>query len=115
MHTGSVVGMTGNVGQSAYAASKAGLVGLTRSLALELVNKNVTVNLISPGFVDTPFIADLDLEKVKGQVPLRRVATADEIASCVHFLATSPSISGQNLIVDGGMSLSPMSHFSFAH
>lgn len=121
------MGELGNVGQASYASSKAGLIGLTRSLALELSPKHITVNLVSPGislssfvkqpqtdpfrivcsgYVDTDFIGDLDLNQIRGQVPSGRIASPHDVAAAVHFLALSPSITGQNLFVDGGLALS---------
>jgi 3-oxoacyl-[acyl-carrier protein] reductase len=103
----SVVGLFGNGGQANYAASKAGLVGLTKSIGKELGAKGVTANVVAPGFVETDMTADLppDLlaEAVK-RLPARRAGTSDEIAHAVAFLASDEAayITGQVLCVDGG-------------
>jgi len=103
----SVVGIFGNGGQANYAASKAGLIGLTRSIGKELGAKGVTANVVAPGFVETDMTADLpaDLlaEAVK-RLPARRAGTPDEIAHAVGFLASDEAayITGQVLCVDGG-------------
>jgi 3-oxoacyl-[acyl-carrier protein] reductase len=106
----SVVGVTGNAGQANYAASKAGLIGLTRSVAKELAGRGVCVNAVAPGFVATDMTAAIDeaaAAKLEGEIPLGRVAEAREIASVVGFLAGPGGdyITGQTLIVDGGLSL----------
>jgi 3-oxoacyl-[acyl-carrier protein] reductase len=106
----SIVGLTGNAGQSNYAASKAGLIGLTRSLAKELASRGVCVNAIAPGFVDTDMTASLD-EKARAalvlKIPLNRIGTPEEIALAVDFLAGPGGayITGQTLVVDGGLSI----------
>jgi 3-oxoacyl-[acyl-carrier protein] reductase len=104
----SVVGQMGNVGQANYCASKAGLMGLTRSNARELARRNVTVNAVAPGFIATD-MTDALPEKVKqellAQIPLERLGSADDIANAVLFLAMEKSayITGQVLAVNGGM------------
>jgi 3-oxoacyl-[acyl-carrier protein] reductase len=104
----SVVGIHGNGGQANYAASKAGLIGLTKSLARETASRGVRVNAIAPGFIDTDMTAVLP-EKVKEamleQIPLKRLGTPEDIARAVLFLASDASayITGQVLAVDGGM------------
>ncbi|SNB45642.1 3-oxoacyl-[acyl-carrier-protein] reductase [Geobacter sp. DSM 9736] len=104
----SVVGQMGNIGQANYCASKAGLMGLTRSNARELARRNVTVNAVAPGFIATD-MTDALPEKVKqellAQIPLERLGTADDIANAVLFLAMENSayITGQVLAVNGGM------------
>lgn len=104
----SVVGETGNVGQAAYAASKAGLIGLTKALARELASRNVRVNAVSPGFIDTDMTAGLapDLkEKITESIPLGRLGSADEVAKAVLFLASDAAsyVTGEVLKVNGGM------------
>ncbi|MCP3919220.1 MAG: beta-ketoacyl-ACP reductase [bacterium] len=106
----SVVGLIGSPGQSNYAASKAGVIGMTRSVAKELAGRGVCVNAIAPGFIDTDMTAALD-EKARGDllgsVPLKRMGTPDDVAAAVDFLA-GPSggyITGQTMVVDGGLSL----------
>lgn len=95
---GSVVGLSGNAGQCAYSASKAGLVGFTRSLAKEVASRGIRVNLVSPGFVLTDMLNDLPektLQLAKGRVPLGRLGESKEIAETVLYLATSSYITGQ--------------------
>jgi 3-oxoacyl-[acyl-carrier protein] reductase len=104
----SVVGVAGNPGQANYAASKAGLIGFTKSLAKELGSRAVRVNVVAPGFIDTPMTAELSEEARNGliaQVPLGRFAEAWEVASVCRFLASDRSryITGQVIRVDGGM------------
>lgn len=102
----SVVGVTGNVGQANYAASKAGIIGLTKATAKELAARGVTCNAIAPGFVETDMTAALS-EDVQAQmlevIPLKRCAQPEEIASAAVFLADHSYITGQVLNVDGGM------------
>jgi 3-oxoacyl-[acyl-carrier protein] reductase len=104
----SVVGLHGNGGQANYAASKAGLVAVTKSLALETAGRGVRVNAVAPGYIDTDMTAGLP-DKVKEvfleQIPLKRVGTAQDVANAVLFLASDEStyITGQVLPVDGGM------------
>ena len=104
----SVVGLMGNAGQINYAASKAGLFGLTKSLARELAGRNVTVNAVAPGFITTDMTADLSEElqtKVKSTIPLGRLGEPEEIAHAVAYLASPDAgyVTGQVLTVDGGM------------
>jgi 3-oxoacyl-[acyl-carrier protein] reductase len=104
----SVVGETGNVGQAAYAASKAGLIGLTKSLARELASRNIRVNAVSPGFIDTDMTAGLNAElkaKMTEGIPLGRLGSADEVARAVLFLAGDAAsyVTGEVLKVNGGM------------
>ena len=104
----SVVGETGNVGQAAYAASKAGLIGLTKSLARELSSRNIRVNAVSPGFIDTDMTAGLNAElkaKMTEGIPLGRLGSSDEVARAVLFLASDAAsyVTGEVLKVNGGM------------
>jgi 3-oxoacyl-[acyl-carrier protein] reductase len=106
----SVVGLSGSVGQVNYAASKAGLVGLARSLARELGSRSITANVIAPGFVETDMTAVLDDERraeIIGQVPLARYASPEEIAGVVSFLASPAAayINGAVIPVDGGLGM----------
>lgn len=104
----SVVGQMGNAGQANYCASKAGLMGLTRSNARELAKRNITVNAVAPGFIVsdmTEALPDKVKQEMAAQIPLERFGTADDIANAVVFLATDASayITGQVLAVNGGM------------
>ncbi len=104
----SVVGVTGNPGQTNYAASKAGLIGFTKSLAREIGSRKITVNTVAPGFIDTDMTRELSEEQKKnmiGQIPLGRLGNADEIASAVVFLASPGAayITGETIHVNGGM------------
>jgi 3-oxoacyl-[acyl-carrier protein] reductase len=104
----SVVGITGNKGQANYAASKAGLIGLTKSVAKELASRNILCNAVAPGYIETEMTAELG-EQVKtalmGQIPMGRLGSGDDIASVVRFLAGPGAayITGQVIVVDGGM------------
>ena len=104
----SVVAFSGNVGQANYCASKAGILGLTRALALELAARNVTVNAVAPGFIDTDMTAKLD-EKVRQQfidrVPAGRLGSTEDVAEAVAFLASEAAayITGQTIHVNGGL------------
>jgi 3-oxoacyl-[acyl-carrier protein] reductase len=106
----SVVGLLGSGGQANYAASKAGMVGLARSLARELGSRNITTNVVAPGFVDTDMTAALDEKQqaaIKDAIPLGRVATPEEIAKVVRFLASDDAayITGAVIPVDGGLGM----------
>lgn len=104
----SVVGIKGNAGQSNYAASKAGIIGFTKSIALELGSRNIRSNAIAPGFIETEMTAALDPKVVEGwreSIPLKRGGTADDVANATVFLASDMStyITGQVINVCGGM------------
>ena len=104
----SVVGEMGNGGQTAYAATKAGLIGFTKSLAKELASRNVRANLVSPGFIDTDMTRDLpeDVRKAMlGAIPLGRLGSAEDVANAVCFLASGASayVTGELIRVNGGM------------
>ncbi|MDB1135774.1 3-oxoacyl-[acyl-carrier-protein] reductase [Candidatus Anaplasma sp. TIGMIC] len=104
----SVVGISGNVGQANYSASKAGIIGMSKTLALEFASRGITVNCVAPGFIDTPMVAvlpDKQKEQILSSIPLGRMGTAEEIASVVLFLASEESryITGQTIHVNGGM------------
>jgi 3-oxoacyl-[acyl-carrier protein] reductase len=106
----SVVGIMGNAGQTNYAASKAGLIGFSKSLARELAGRSVRVNVVAPGFIDTDMTAALpDAAKthLQTQIPLGRIGEAAEVAAVVAFLCSDQAsyITGQVLAVDGGMAM----------
>lgn len=104
----SVVGEMGNVGQTAYAATKAGLIGFTKSLARELASRNIRANLVSPGFIDTDMTRALPEEvrtQLLGSIPLGRLGSAEEVANVVAFLASDASsyVTGELVRANGGM------------
>ena len=104
----SIVGLTGNAGQANYAASKAGLIGLTKSVAREFASRNVTCNAIAPGFITTDMtskISDEVRETLLGKIPLGRFGEADDVAGVAVFLASDAAsyITGQVIVVDGGL------------
>ncbi len=104
----SVVGASGNAGQANYAAAKAGVAGMTRALARELGSRNITVNCVAPGFIDTDMTRGLNeaqTQALLGQIPLGRLGQADEVANAVVFLASAAGsyVSGATLHVNGGM------------
>ena len=100
----SVVGVTGNAGQCNYSASKAGIIGFTKSIAKELASRNIRANAIAPGFIDTDMTSVLS-DEVKAQIPMKRMGTAQEIANVAYFLGCEESsyITGQVINIDGGM------------
>jgi len=104
----SVVGIIGNRGQANYAASKAGLIGLTKSVAKEFASRNILANVIAPGFIETDMTASMTPEArevMSKQIPLERLGTAQDVANAVAFLASEQAayITGQVLVVDGGL------------
>jgi 3-oxoacyl-[acyl-carrier protein] reductase len=106
----SVVGLAGNAGQTNYAASKAGMIGFSHSLAKELASRNILVNCIAPGFIETNMTAAISDEKKEiatHHIPLKRMGTSQEVAHAALFLASAMSsyITGQVLVVDGGLSI----------
>lgn len=108
IHIGSVVGSSGNAGQTNYAAAKAGLLGFTKSLAREVGPRGVTVNTVAPGFIDTDMTRDLpqaQREALLGQIPLGRLGAPEEVAEVVAFLASPAAayVTGETIHVNGGM------------
>jgi len=104
----SVVGVTGNAGQSNYSASKAGIIGFTKSIAKELASRNIRANAVAPGFIDTDMTSVLSEDikaNINAQIPMKRMGTAREIANVVYFLGNEESsyITGQVINIDGGM------------
>ena len=104
----SVVGVSGNAGQANYAASKAGIIGFTKSVAKELASRNILANCVAPGFIKTDMIdvlSDSVKESINAQIPLKKMGTAEEVAKAVYFLGNEENtyITGQVLNVDGGM------------
>ncbi|HEV7335786.1 MULTISPECIES: 3-oxoacyl-[acyl-carrier-protein] reductase [Bosea] len=107
---GSVVGTSGNPGQGNYAASKAGLIGMSKSLAAEVASRNITVNVVAPGFIESPMTEVLNekqRESILADVPMGRLGVGDDIAAAVAYLASSEAgyVTGQTLHVNGGMAM----------
>lgn len=106
----SIVGVTGNPGQANYCASKAGMIGMSKSLAMEIASRGVTVNCVAPGFIETPMtdaLNDKQREAILANVPARRLGTGDEVASTVVWLASDEAayVTGQTIHVNGGMAM----------
>ena len=108
MNLASVVGLSGNIGQANYAASKAGLIGLTKSVAKELAGRGVTCNAVAPGFIETDMTAKLPEKTVaayEAEIPMKRLGTAEEVAQVVAFLASDAAsyVTGEVIRIDGGL------------
>ena len=106
----SVVGVTGNPGQANYCASKAGMIGFTKSIAQELATRGITANCVAPGFIEsemTDALNEKQRDAILGTIPTKRMGTADEVAACVAFLAADEAayVTGQTLHVNGGMAM----------
>ncbi len=106
----SVVGHTGNFGQANYSASKAGIIGMSKSVALELAKRNITVNCISPGFIETSMTAVLSDQQRKSlieKIPMGQIGSAEDVAYCVEFLVSEKSkyITGQTIHINGGLAM----------
>lgn len=100
----SIVGVYGNAGQANYAAAKAGLIGFTKALAKEVASRNVRVNAIAPGFIETDMTKDLPLDGMAEHIPMKKLGQPEDIAKAVKFLAEdAPYVTGQVLQVDGGL------------
>jgi 3-oxoacyl-[acyl-carrier protein] reductase len=104
----SVSGLMGNAGQTNYSASKAGLIGFTRSLSRELAGRKVTINAVAPGFIEsdmTKTLGEMIIEEAKKRIPAKRLGVPEDVAACVLFLASPAAsyVTGQTLTVDGGM------------
>jgi 3-oxoacyl-[acyl-carrier protein] reductase len=104
----SVVGSSGNVGQANYAASKAGLEGMTKSIALEVASRNITVNCIAPGFIKTAMTSEIlekNEDKIIQNIPVKRIGSPDDISNLTKFLASDKAsyITGQTFHINGGM------------
>jgi len=107
----SIVGHTGNLGQSNYSAAKAGIIGMSKSLAIEYAKKNITINCVSPGFIETAMTMNI-AEKVRlfltSRIPMGRLGTGEDVSNCVAFLSSEQSsyITGETIHVNGGMYMS---------
>jgi 3-oxoacyl-[acyl-carrier protein] reductase len=106
----SVVGVTGNPGQTNYCAAKAGMIGFSKSLAQEIATRNITVNCVAPGFIEsamTDKLNDKQKEAIMAAIPTRRMGTSAEVASAVAYLASNEAgyVTGQTLHVNGGMAM----------
>jgi 3-oxoacyl-[acyl-carrier protein] reductase len=101
----SVVGLRANPGQANYAASKAGLIAATKTVAVEVARRGVTANVVAPGLIQTGFIEGVDPSRMESQLPARRLGTPEEVAACVSFLASPEAtyVTGTVLVVDGGL------------
>ena len=110
VNIGSVVGSTGNPGQGNYAASKAGLIGMTKAVAAEVASRGITVNCVAPGFIESPMtdaLADKQREAILGTIPMSRLGKGDEIAAAVVYLVSDEAayVTGHTLHVNGGMAM----------
>jgi 3-oxoacyl-[acyl-carrier protein] reductase len=105
VNVASIVGLRANPGQANYAAAKAGLVGMTRTVAAEVARRGITVNAVAPGYIATDMTADV-IDGAAERIPARRAGTPDEVAACIRFLASAEAsyVTGATLVVDGGLS-----------
>ncbi|VHB05690.1 3-oxoacyl-[acyl-carrier-protein] reductase [Streptococcus pyogenes] len=108
INVSSVVGLTGNIGQANYAASKAGMIGFTKSVAREVAARNICVNAIAPGFIEsdmTGVLPEKMQEQILNQIPMKRIGKAQEVAHLASFLVEQDYITGQVIAIDGGMTM----------
>lgn len=105
VNVSSISGLTGNPGQVNYSAAKAGLMGATRALARDLASRNILVNCVAPGLIDTDMIRDLPVDKALARIPLKRIGRPEEVARVIRFLCSDDAsyITGQVIVVDGGL------------
>jgi 3-oxoacyl-[acyl-carrier protein] reductase len=106
----SVIGLIGNPGQANYAASKAGLIGFTKSIAREVASRNITVNAVTPGYIDTSMVTELSEEsktQVLNRTPMNRLGTPEDVSGFVTFLCTAEAgfVTGQVISIDGGLAI----------
>jgi 3-oxoacyl-[acyl-carrier protein] reductase len=103
VNVASIVGFKANPGQANYAAAKAGLIGMTKTVAAEVARRGITVNAVAPGFIDTDMTAHVN--GIADHIPARRIGTPEEVAACVRFLASPEAsyVTGTTLTVDGGL------------
>lgn len=108
INVSSVVGLTGNIGQANYAASKAGLIGFSKSVAKEVAGRGIRVNVIAPGFIEsdmTDAIPEKTKDAILGQIPMKRIGKPEEVAQVAAFLAEQEYLTGQVIAIDGGMTM----------
>jgi 3-oxoacyl-[acyl-carrier protein] reductase len=106
VNVSSIAGLVGNAGQANYSAAKAGVIGFSRAIARELASRQITVNVVAPGLVDTDITEAMraaDRDRLVASIPLGRIGRPEEIADAVWFLAQAEYITGQTLVVDGGL------------
>ena len=106
VNVASIVGLRANAGQANYAASKAGVIGFTKTVAVEVARRGVTVNAVAPGLIETDLTEEILGGELAKAIPARRVGTPEEVAACVRFLASEEAsyVTGTTLTVDGGLS-----------
>lgn len=105
INVSSVSGLTGNLGQVNYAASKAGLIGFTKSVAREYASRGIRCNALAPGFIETQMTKELNHDMVRVQIPLKRFGTPEDVAKAAAFLAEADYVTGEVLRVDGGIAM----------